>query len=62
MIAHHICELSIVKAAQICTDLVRLKGLVEIEGNLGSDLREHCRVHTGLASLLEEEVLGLSQA
>lgn len=62
MVAHHICKLPVVKAAQICTNLIRLEGLIEVKRNLSSNLGEHCWVHTSLASFFEEEVLGLGQA
>lgn len=62
MVGQHILEASILEAAQIRADLARLVSLLEINGDLGGDLSQHFRVHTRIACLLKEEVLGLSQA
>ena len=38
MVAHYISKFAVVETTQFCADLVRLEGLVEVNGDLGGDL------------------------
>jgi len=62
VVSEHVRHLPVVEAAKVRVNLVALKGLLEVDGDLGSDLREDSRCHACITGFLEEEVLRLSQA
>ena len=59
VVSEHICKFTIVVTAEGRIDLVLIEGLLEVDGDLGSDLGEHACVHASICGFLEEEILGL---
>lgn len=62
MVAEDIGKFSVIETAQTWVHLIGLEGLLEIDGDLGGYFSENSSIHTSIARLLKEEVLGLSQA
>lgn len=62
VVSEHIGKLAAVVASESWVDLICVKGLLEVDGDLSSDLGKNTSGHTCITSLLEEEVLGLGEA
>ena len=62
VVAQHIGNLFVVEVAQIRIHLVGLECLFKVDAHLGGHLGENACIHACIRGLLEEQVLGLSQA
>ena len=62
VIGENIGELTILEIAQVIIGLVLFVSLLEVDGDLSSNLGENICVHTSVTCLLEEEILSLSEA